>query len=248
MKTIAFHVEKGGTGKTTMTGNVAFELANYLKTIMIDSDPQGNLTGWYADGSIDRDLADVLQGKAELDQAVMKLRKNLFLLPTIAYDGELKQFSETEPGAFSRGFIYLLQGLEAAGYEIAVFDLGPGISELERTVLSSVDEIIPVIAAETFSIDGLEIFERELEKLRQRRARFSVDKLIVNRINHAYSLHSEYIARLGNLNYRLFQIGQSTGISDCVVQHKSVFEFDPGNRFTTEFQRIAQEIVKDGSK
>lgn len=231
-----------------MVGNVAFELSHYRKTLMVDGDPQGNLTGWYVTETIDHDLADVLQGKAELGNALLQLRDNLWLLPTVAIDGELKDWSETQLPGKPFAFHDLRDAIEASEFDVVVFDLGPGISMLEKSILAVMDEVIGVAAAETFSVDGLEIFENELEKLRRdRRADFTVNKLIVNRVNRAYSLHNVYMEQFRSLPYRVFQIGQSTGISDCVPAHKSIFEFDPGNRNTTEFEHIAQEIVKDGS-
>jgi Mrp family chromosome partitioning ATPase len=38
MKTIAFHIQKGGTGKTSLSGNVAYCSALKKKTVLIDAD------------------------------------------------------------------------------------------------------------------------------------------------------------------------------------------------------------------
>ena len=79
--------------------------------------------------------------------------------------------------------------LEKAGYEVAVFDLSPGISNLEKSILTVMDEVIGVAAAEYFSVDGLEVFTHELEKLRKdRRATFISNKLVVNRVNKSLLL------------------------------------------------------------
>jgi chromosome partitioning protein len=244
LKTIAFHVEKGGVGKTTMVGNVAYEISHYKKTLMVDGDPQGNLTGWYVTEGIERDLSDVMLGQCTLDDAVLQIRDNLYLLPTIAIDGELKPWSETQLPGKPFAFQDLQEELDNLGFEVVVFDLGPGISMLEKAILSTVNEVVGVVAAETFSVDGLEIFENELGKLRRdRRAEFIVDKLVLNRVNRAYALHNAYVDQFERLRYTIYQIGQSTGISDCVPYHKSIFEYDPGNRNTTEFQRIAKELL-----
>ncbi|MDY3722781.1 MAG: ParA family protein, partial [Treponema sp.] len=42
MKTITFALQKGGTGKTSVSVSVALELAKKHKVIFIDADPQGN--------------------------------------------------------------------------------------------------------------------------------------------------------------------------------------------------------------
>ena len=48
MKKIACYVQKGGVGKTTCSGNIGYALSKKgLKTILLDCDPQGNLTTWF---------------------------------------------------------------------------------------------------------------------------------------------------------------------------------------------------------
>lgn len=48
MKTISFFNHKGGVGKTTLTINVAYALADMgLKVLLVDADPQCNLTSFF---------------------------------------------------------------------------------------------------------------------------------------------------------------------------------------------------------
>ena len=244
MKKIAFHIEKGGTGKTTMAGNVGYELRFYRKTILIDVDPQGSLTSWYHTADMQTDLSFVLQGKADLHAAIVPLRDNLDLLPTAAIGGELKRFTENRPVEADRAIGFLLSDLEASGYEMAVFDLGPGMSTLERSILSRMDEIIGVVAAEYFSADGLEVFEYELSEIRKTlRAGFTANKIVVNRFHMSYAQHKTYLKWFEGTPYHIFKVGQSTGISDSVPNHKSVFEYEPGNKNTTEIRHIAEALL-----
>jgi len=49
MHVIVLASQKGGSGKTTLTGNlaVAAELAGNLSAVLIDTDPQGSLAAWW---------------------------------------------------------------------------------------------------------------------------------------------------------------------------------------------------------
>jgi chromosome partitioning protein len=49
MHVIVLASQKGGSGKTTLTGNLAIaaELAGNLSTVLIDTDPQGSLAAWW---------------------------------------------------------------------------------------------------------------------------------------------------------------------------------------------------------
>jgi len=245
LKKIAFHVEKGGTGKTTMAGNIAAILADEDKrTIMLDLDPQANLTSWYMEDDIRYDVADYLQDRASLEDSIVNVRKNLDMVPTIAIDGELKQWAETQLISEPFAFHSMVDELEGLGYEMAVFDLGPGISTLEKSVLSAVNEVVGVAYAEYWSFDGLEIFQSELEKLRKkRRATFETGRIVLNRINKAYNLHNIYREKFNDFSYQIYQVGQSTPISECVVFHRPLIEHDPKNKNIPEMRRLAIDLI-----
>ena len=58
MKSIAFHIQKGGTGKTSCSGSIAAGLARKgHKTILVDCDQQGNASSWFLTNPIDYELA-----------------------------------------------------------------------------------------------------------------------------------------------------------------------------------------------
>jgi len=244
MKTIAFHVEKGGTGKTTMSGNMAAVLSSMGKRVLlVDADPQGNLSSWFITTGIKFDLCDVLQGKADLKDSIINIKDGLDIIGTVAIDGELKEWSETTLFQKPYAFPDLLDQVKALNYDYCIFDLSPGISNLEKSILSNVNEVVGVLSAEFFSLDGLEIFENELNKLRKdRRATFTADKIIINRVNKAYTLHKSYLTEIEKLKYTTFTIGQNTAISDSVPAHLSLLDFDSSNKYIPELQRIAEVL------
>ncbi len=80
----------------------------------------------------------------------------------------------------------------------------PNVGKIKSSTLLDM-EIVGVAAAEYFSVDGLEIFDHELEKLRRdRRASFVAEKLVVNRVNFAYALHKIYQEQFRKLRYDIF--------------------------------------------
>src|SRR6201997_1623625 len=72
-RVIAFANQKGGVAKTTTTLNLGVALAEQgLRVLLVDLDPQGNLTmsqGWNPD-EIDRSMFDVLVNQLPISELV----------------------------------------------------------------------------------------------------------------------------------------------------------------------------------
>jgi len=244
MRKIGIHIEKGGSGKTTTAGNVGFELSKRARTLLVDCDPQGNLSSWYITTPIEFDLSDVLQGRAKLEAAIVQVRSGLDVLPTIAINGDLKRWAETSPVQFDRAFGALVHDIEAQGYAYAVFDLSPGISSLERSVLAQVDEIIGVVKAEYFSFDGLEVFKSELDRLRSEyRVNPGSSRLVVNMISERLTLHETYREQLKTQGFQLFNVHNSVRVAETPTLHLAIAEHEPGGRAAEEFRALAEAIA-----
>lgn len=246
MKTISFHMQKGGTGKTTMCGNLAYELRAFGNVLMLDADPQANLTSWWYPKEIATDLVDVLRGQAAPSDAVRKVRDRLWILPTVAIDGELAQYGERELPGQPFAFQTLIEGLEGHDFRFVLFDTGPGLGTLQQSVISASDVVVGVTVPEYFGYDGIETFTHELEKVRKnRRASFDSSRLIVNRVNRSFNVHTAYAEKIADdFGYRVFSVGQSMAFSEAVVYHLALHEHDPGNRYTSALTDIATSLVE----
>jgi chromosome partitioning protein len=245
LKLISFSVIKGGTGKTTVTGNTAAELRHYGKTLMIDADPQGNLSGWFLRDAPEFELADVLQGAAPLSAAV-QVRENLFLIPTFGIGGGLRTFADDSLG--DKPFIFHDLKDKLTEYDYVFFDCGPGMSRLEKMIAAVQDEIIGVLLPEQFSFDGLEALEYEVGRIRENyRGRFVMDNLIINRYNRSIRAHNMFTEMYRKTKYKIFTVAQDAKLNECITMRQSIFELAPGSKNTTAFQDIAKSVmgVKD---
>lgn len=78
----------------------------------------------------------------------------------------LKQYAKTRLNDEPFIFEELGEELNSLGYETVIYDLSPGMSRLEKSVLLAMDEVIVPLTPEYFSVDGITIFNNELQKLR----------------------------------------------------------------------------------
>jgi chromosome partitioning protein len=243
MKSIGIWIAKGGVGKSTTAGNLAHELKNQGRVLLLDADPQGNLSSWLHPEPFSLELADVLKG-GSLESAVLNLRPGLDLLPTFGIGGGLKPWAETVLPGLPFAFHDLREKIQAAGYDYAVFDMSPGASILERAIIASLDEVLPIARPEYFAVDGLEIFQATLAEINKAmRAKATAPRLLVNGLNLSFSIHKDYHETLKALPYDLHTIPQTVKATEAQSAHLFLAEYDTENRALDGYRLAAKAIA-----
>jgi cellulose biosynthesis protein BcsQ len=183
-KKLVFFNNKGGVGKTTLAYNVAVKFAEMgYKTVMVDLDPQCNLSRLSLGDSFENSLFsgvqktiyDVLRGVvvggSDIDKSVSfeKVGKNnnLFILPgslklseyensLISAYGEAAQGSER--GFFVTSAIDRFLSDKGLSEEIDIFiiDTSPNLNLLNRVIFLGSDYFVTPLMPDGFSVQGIE--------------------------------------------------------------------------------------------
>jgi len=196
MKTVTFSIQKGGTGKTSISVSVAYELSKTSRVLLIDADPQGNATTWLNLDTVKSELADVLAGKADAKDAICKTSvSNLFILPTAGIGGELSKIKDTL--AVQSPFLFS-DKLEAIAeyFDYCIIDTSPSFTTLEKQCFIASNEVIPVLLLDNFSLDGTQIFTFNLDNLRKDyrlNGKPLFNKLILNKLNKQKTVSREML-------------------------------------------------------
>ncbi len=246
VKRVALHIQKGGVGKSSISGHVAWAAAESgVDTVLIDSDPQANASSWFISDQIQFELADVLAGRAKLDPALVPIRDNLRILPTFAIGGDLQRYDDAatmyqQPHLFGD----LCESLEAMGVQLAMFDLSPGMGTLEQSIIKSLDEVITPLTPEFFSLDGIEIFRESLAELnKNQRTNVVHRRIVANMINRSFRRHRDIVREFEKMDYQLFEIPQDSKIAEGQLYHETVFTYAPKSKAIPELRRLASAIM-----
>ncbi len=156
-KIIAICNQKGGTGKTTTTVNLAASLAEIGKKVLIvDLDPQGNATSGVGinKNELQKSVYDVILHRIPAEQAVLNtIYVKLDILPcNISLTG-----AEIElVGLLSRE-TRLKKALEGAKakYDFIFIDSPPSLGLLTLNSLVASDSIIIPIQCEFYALEGV---------------------------------------------------------------------------------------------
>lgn len=251
MYTVAMSIQKGGTGKTSLSVTFAAELAKHGRTVIIDADPQGTATSWFNPDALDFDLADYFFGKVPAQNLVLKTNvENLDLVPTAGVGGQLKAYSETtgvsDPFCFKR----LLMELANMGYDYAIIDLSPAFGTFERNALTASDEAITPIIPDPNGIDGLQIFISRLQEAKQMMMTDKplYKKIVINQHNKSIAQHVAYtnmIIESLSANYQIYRVPVDQAFSKSRAANIPVQDFKDTKAETLEtVQKIISDIVK----
>ena len=160
---IILHSQKGGPGKTTLSCNIAFELAKRgNKTVLIDLDiaqPTIQHIFHVPDEEIQITINDILLGESKVtEEALQKTTNpNLFLI------------TAKENVEYGEGLLSLLEGiqqfsffalhemtkfLQRMGFRYVVYDCAPGYRMESVNAAAIADARVFVVRPSTFSFEG----------------------------------------------------------------------------------------------
>ena len=156
MRSIAVINQKGGVGKTTTVVNLAAALAAVGKKVLaLDLDPQAHLTinlGVEPSAS-DGGVYAVMTESSPIDSALMKVRRNLWLLPShidlAAAESELISVVGRE--------VILRDALDAMKnkFDFVLIDCPPSLGILTINALSAVREVFIPLQPHFLALQGL---------------------------------------------------------------------------------------------
>lgn len=153
MRIIAITSQKGGTGKTTNATNISTGLS-YLgkKVLVVDMDPQASLT----DGlgvepeEVENSVAELLLRKCTAREAMIKINRNLLLIPANDEMSGLELILADEKDRNTR----LLKALEPIAHEFdyIIIDCAQGLGLFTVNALIVATEAIIPTQLEYFSM------------------------------------------------------------------------------------------------
>ena len=246
VRVIALANQKGGVAKTTTTLNlgVAF-LEMGHRVLLIDLDPQGNLTmsqGMNPD-VIDRSMFDVLVHKIPISDVIEHNEVDLAVSSIDLAGAELALSAMMgRERALEKALVEVVDK-----YDFILIDTPPSLGLLTINAFVAATGVIVPVQCEYLSLRGLVQLENTLAMVRENlNPRVGVEG-IVPTMYDGRTLHSREAIEIleenfGELVFRT-RIRKTVRYAEAPVKGSSVLKYDPTGPAAEAYRELAKEVV-----
>ena len=250
-RVISFANQKGGVAKTTTTLNLGVALAEQgLKVLLVDLDPQGNLTmsqGLNPD-TIERSMFDVLVHRLPIQEVVHHTEVDLAVSSIDLAGAELALSS----------MIGRERALEKAiapvreNYDYVLIDTPPSLGLLTINALVASNGVIVPVQCEYLSLRGLVQLENTLSMIRENLNPDVGIEGILPTLVDTRTVHAKEAIEILEENFgdRVFasRITKTVRFAEAPVKGMSVLKYDPDGKAAFAYRRLAEEVLGHGSR
>jgi len=246
-KVVVFANQKGGVGKTTSAVNLgAYVAERGKKVLLIDFDPQSNLSSSVGADTERAGIYEVITGAAELGSAIQRTSvENLHVVPaSINLTGatvELVDHSERE--------FFLKRALEDldSGYDFAFVDCPPSLGILTLNGLVAASRVLIPLQCEYFALEGLTLLLKTISRVQQRlNPGLEIGGIIFTMYDQRTRLANEVVQEVTSyFKDRVFRtiIPRNVRLSEAPSYSKPINQYDRSCLGARSYEKLADEVL-----
>lgn len=260
-RVIALANQKGGTGKTTTTVNLGIGLARQgKKVLLIDADPQGDLTtclGWQDQDSLSTTLATLMEKVIRdepftTSEGILHHKEGVDLLPA---NIELSAMEMSLVNAMSREFTMRTYIDEAKKqYDVVLIDCMPSLGMITINALAAADSVIIPVQAHYLPAKGMTQLMRTISKVKKQiNSSLRVDGVLLTLVDGRTNLAKQTADTLRQsygsvLKIYHTEIPAAIKAAEISAAGKSIYAYDKGSKVAQAYETFTKEVLHDGEK
>jgi chromosome partitioning protein len=245
-KVISISNHKGGVGKTTSAINIGAGL-NKLgkKVLLIDLDPQANLSQSLGLIDQDRNIYGAIRGEYKLEP--ISILKGFDIIPsTLDLSGaEIELSGEAGREYILRELIDPLRG----SYDFIIIDSPPSLGLLTINSFTASDEIFIPLQAQYLALQGLAKLMEVVDKIQKRLNKgLKLGGVIVTQYDHRKVLNRDVVSTIEtHFKDEVFKtkIRDNIALAEAPTQALDIFRYSPKSYGAEDYLSLCREILKN---
>lgn len=242
---------KGGVAKSTTAASLAAGLNKRgARVLMVDSDPQTNLTMCFLDEPEEGSpsLYHVYKDGANIRDLRVNIKPGLDMLI-----GDLELCSADLNFFHQIGSLNMLNKAikkVAEDYDYVVVDTPPNLGFLALNAFMASDYIITPMTADTFSLKAIRILKKTLDQVEEDGKDLSVSGVLMTRydkrtnITKAVEQTVDLSAKLLDTTMFTRRIREATVMKESQFVKKDIFEYAPNSGVAQDYDAFIDELLE----
>ena len=254
-KVICVTNQKGGVGKTTTAVNLCYYLAkDKFKTLLVDSDPQGNATsgvGIEKSNDLGNTMTEVILGAATMEQTIKKTKFKYFdIAPTTPELANAEVEITSQPKKFTR-LRDAIRSVEA-NYDYVIIDLPPSLSLLTVNGMIASNYLLLPVQTEFYALEGVaQLLESMKLVMKQANPNLKLLGVLATMYDKRTSLSSQVYAEIKKYFKQLtfeVTIPRNVRVAEAPSHGVPVGAYDKFSKGAKAYKEFAKEVIERTTK
>lgn len=244
MHIISFSNHKGGTGKTTSVVNIACALRDKNKKVLIiDLDPQGNLSYSFGINDFKYDVIDWITNKANDNDCIIQT-SGIYLVPASVEITDKEDIIKTQSN-YKNILKHKINNLD---FDFVLIDCAPTIGVYTQIALTASNFVIVPILLEILSIQGLSQIMRFIYEIKKTsNPNIEIIGVLGVCVNESRKLSNEVLEYI-DMTYKVDvfnnRVHNNVKAAEAPSFGKSVIDYAPKSISARDYIAVTDELLR----